>query len=71
MSSSPTLPKATLGTKYRWTVATPFQDCDGKKAAERRKICSPWRKPSDQGNANNAAPEERNINVLNVPPLRG
>jgi len=25
-------------------------------AAERRKICSPWRKPWDQDNENNAAP---------------
>jgi hypothetical protein len=45
----------------------------GEKAAERQKICSPWRKPWDQGNMKTGAPEGRNniIAISSVPPLRG
>jgi len=44
-----------------------------RQAAERRKICSPWREPWDQAKRNDTAPEGRNmiIAVSSVPPLRG
>ena len=48
-------------------------DCASSSAAERRKICSPWRKPWDQEGRSNAAPEGRNNHCCshNVSPLRG
>jgi len=41
-------------------------------AAERRKICSPWRKPWERYDENSVAPEGRNIDPRSiVPPLCG